>query len=97
MTVGSADESWEVLGRVGAYAASELFGEEARQVERLVLERTEMRRLADSYACLLTLLSCVGEERPEVPEVLIEDVLRRVAPREGWLLLQEEEEEEEER
>jgi hypothetical protein len=96
MTVGSADESWEVLRRVGAYAAGELFGEEARQVERLVLERTEMRRLADSYARLLTLLSCVGEERPEVPEVLIEDVLRRVAPREGWLLLQEEEEEEEE-
>ena len=43
-------DSWEVLERIGTYAAGELFGEEARQeVERLALERTEMRRLADSY------------------------------------------------
>jgi len=95
--VAGADESWEVRERIGDYAAGELFGEEARQeVERLVLERTEMRGRGDSYARLLTLLSCVGEERPEVPEVMIEDVLRRVAIGERRLPLQEEEEEEEE-
>jgi hypothetical protein len=92
-----AVDSWEVLERIGTYAAGELFEEEARQeVERLVLERTEMRRLADSYARLLTLLRCVGEERPEAPEVMIEDVLRRVIIGERRLPLQEEEEEEEE-
>jgi hypothetical protein len=86
-----------VLERIGAYAAGELFGEESRQVERLVLESSEGRRLADSYTCLLTLLSCVGEEVPEVPEVpevMIEDVLRRVDIEERGLPRQEEEEEE---
>jgi hypothetical protein len=91
-------DSWEVLERIGTYAAGELFEEEARQeVERLVLEgvleRTEMRRLSDSYVRLLTLLRCVGEERPEAPEVMIEDVLRRVVIGERRLPLQEEEEE----
>jgi hypothetical protein len=96
--VAGAVDSWEVLERIGTYAAGELFEEEARQeVERLVLERTEMRRLADSYARLLTLLRCVGEERPEAPEVMIEDVLRRVVIGERRLPLQEEEKEEEER
>jgi hypothetical protein len=90
--VAGADESWEVLERIGAYAAGELFGEEAcQEVERLVLERTEMRDLADSYARLLTLLRCVGEERPEAPEMMIKDVLRRVAIGERRLPLQEEE------
>jgi hypothetical protein len=90
--VAGADESWEVLERIGTYVAGELFEEEARQeVERLVLERTEMRRLADSYARLLSLLRRVGEERPEAPEVMIEDVLRRVVIKEVRLPLQEEE------
>jgi hypothetical protein len=86
--VAGTDDTCVVLDRIGAYAAGELFGEEARQVERLVLESSEGRRLADSYTCLLTLLSCVGEE---VPEVLVEDVLRRVDIEERWPPRQEEE------
>lgn len=92
--MAGADECWEILERIGTYAAGELFDEEARQeMERLVLERTDMRCLADSYARLLTLLRCVGEERPEAPEVMIEDVLRRVVSGEPQLPLQQEEEE----
>jgi hypothetical protein len=86
--VAGTDDTCAVLERIGAYAAGELFGEEARQVERLVLESSEGGRLADSYTCLLTLLSCVGEE---VPEVMIEDVLWRVDIEERWLPRQEEE------
>jgi hypothetical protein len=86
--VAEPEDTSVVLERIGAYALGELFGEEARQVERLVLEISAGRRLADSYTCLLTPSSCVGEE---VPEVMIEDVLRRVDIEERWPPRQEEE------
>ena len=85
-----ADDSRVLLERIGAYVAGELFGEETRQVERLVLESTEGQRIADSYVRLLALLSSVGEETPEVPEVMIENVLGRVSIGESRLPLQEE-------
>jgi len=88
--VAVADDSRVLLERIGAYVAGELFGEETRQVERLVLESTEGQRIADSYARLLALLSSVGEETPEVPEVMIENVLGRVSIGESRLPLQEE-------
>jgi DNA-binding NarL/FixJ family response regulator len=86
--VAEPEDTCVVLERIGAYAPGELFGEEARQVERLVLESSERRRLADSYTCLLTLLSSVGEE---APDVMLEDVLRRVDIEERWPPRQEEE------
>jgi len=48
--VAVADDSRVLLERIGAYVAGELFGEDARQVERLVLESIEGQRIADSYA-----------------------------------------------
>ena len=68
---------WEVLERIGAYAASELSPEEARQVERLILKDPEALRLAESYLRMLALLGAVGEEAPEVPQALIDHAIRR--------------------
>ena len=73
------EDRWEVLERIGAYVAGELFGEEARQVERLILENAEGQRLADSYARLLALLSTVGEEISEPPQAIVERAVRWAA------------------
>ncbi len=78
MTDASSDEErWEILERIGAYAAGELSGEEAREAERLVLENAEVLRLADSYARMLTLLRTIGEASPEVPEAVINHTVRQ--------------------
>jgi hypothetical protein len=77
--VGGADERWEVLERIGAYVAGELFGEEARQAERFVLENAKGQRLADSYARLLALLIAVGEETSEPPRAIVERAVRWAA------------------
>ena len=71
------DRWWEILERIGAYAAGELSGEEAREAERLSLKNAEVRRLADSYARMLTLLRVIGEELPEVPEAVIDHAVRQ--------------------
>jgi hypothetical protein len=65
-------DKWEVLERIGAYAASELPPEEARRVERTILEDPQALRLAESYLRMLALLGAVGEETPEVPRVVID-------------------------
>ena len=44
------EQRWEIMERIGVYAAGELEGEAAREVERIIFERPEYRRLAESYA-----------------------------------------------
>jgi anti-sigma-K factor RskA len=68
---------WEILEKIGAYAAGELTGEEARETERLILEEPEGRRLAESYARMLALLGALGEESPEPPEAVVNYAIRR--------------------
>ena len=70
-------DHWDVLEKVGAYAASELAGEEAREVERLILEDPEALRLAESYLRMIALIGAIGEESPEVPQALINRAIRR--------------------
>ena len=44
-----APNRWEVLEKIGAYAASELPPDEARQVERMILDDPQALGLAESY------------------------------------------------
>jgi anti-sigma factor RsiW len=66
-----------MLERIGAYAASELPPEEAREVEQTILEEPETLRLAESYLRMLALLGAVGEEPQEVPQAVIDHAIRR--------------------
>ncbi len=68
---------WEIMESIGAYAAGELMGEEAREAERLILEEPEGRRLAESYARILALLGALGEESPTPPEEIVSYAIRR--------------------
>jgi hypothetical protein len=68
---------WEILERIGAYAASELSPEEMREVEQLILDDPEALRLAESYLRMLAMLGAIGEETPEVPEAVIDHAIRR--------------------
>lgn len=77
MTPVSEQERWEILELIGAYAANELEGEEAREAERLIFERPDYRRVAESYARMLVMLSALGEEEVEVPEEVMSYALRR--------------------
>ena len=73
-----ADERrWETLERIGAYAAGELEGEEAREAERLIFERPDYRRLAESYVRMLVMLNALGNEPVEAPEVAVTYAVRR--------------------
>ena len=73
-------DRWEVLERIGAYAASELPPDEARDVERMILDDPQALRLAESYLRMLALLGAVGEEEtPEVPRAVIDHAIRRAA------------------
>ena len=74
--IGGQDR-WEILERIGAYAASELSPEEMREVEQLIHEDAEALRLAESYLRMLAMLGAIGEETPEVPEAVIEHTIRR--------------------
>ncbi len=71
------EELWEVLELIGAYAAGELEGEEAREAERLISERPDHRRLAESYARMLVMLSVLGNEEVEVPEEIVGYAVRQ--------------------
>ena len=75
MPVG--EQRWEILERIGAYVAGELEGEEAREVERLIFEQPEYRRLAESYARMFVMLTTLGSEPVEVPEAVIGHAVRR--------------------
>jgi anti-sigma-K factor RskA len=67
----------EVLEVIGAYAAGELEGEEAREAEQLIFDRPDYRRLAESFARMLVMLSTLGSEEVEAPEVVIGYAVRR--------------------
>jgi hypothetical protein len=71
------DRRWEMLEKVGAHAADELEGEEAREVERLMFERPDYRRLAESYTRMLVRLNTLGNEPVEVPENAVGYAVRR--------------------
>jgi anti-sigma-K factor RskA len=71
------EDRWEVLEKIGAYAAGELEGEEAREAEQLIFERADYQRLAESYARMLVMLTAVGSERVEAPEEIVNYVVRR--------------------
>ena len=70
-------DRWEVLERIGAYAAGELVGDEARETEKLILENPEARRLAASYVRMMALLGAIGQESPEPPEAIVDRAIRR--------------------
>jgi anti-sigma factor RsiW len=72
-------DRWEMLEGIGTYAASELSPEEAREVERMILEDPEALRLAESYLRMLALLGAVGEEPQEAPQAVIDYAIRRAA------------------
>jgi len=71
------DRRWELLEKVGAYAAGELEGEDAREVERLMFERPDCRRLAESFTRLLVMLNTLGNEPVETPENAVAYTVRR--------------------
>jgi anti-sigma-K factor RskA len=77
MTPLAGEEHWEVLEMIGAYAAGELEGEAARQAEQLIFERADYRRLEESYARMLVLLSTLSEEVVEAPEAIVSYAVRR--------------------
>ena len=77
MTPVNERERWEVLEKIGAYAAGELEGEEAREAEQLIFERPDYRRAAESYARMLVMLSTLGSESVEAPEAIIAYAVRR--------------------
>ncbi len=67
---------WELLERIGAYVAGELSGEEAREVERLILEDPEALGAAEFYTRLLASLNAVGQETPVPPPAIVENAVR---------------------
>ena len=71
------DGRWEALELIGNYAAGEIGGDEAREAERLILERPDYRRLAESYARMLVMLDTLGQEPVETPQVAISHAVRR--------------------
>ena len=77
MTPAARGNHWEVLEMIGAYAAGELEGEEAREAEQLIFERPDYRHLAESYARMLVMLSTLGDEPVEAPEVVVSYAVRR--------------------
>ena len=77
MSARRQEDAWAVLGKIGAYAAGELDGEEAHEVEQLIFERPESRRLAESYARMLAMLSTLGSEEVEAPEVIVSYAVRQ--------------------
>ena len=77
MNARSREERWEVLELIGAYAAGELEGEEARDAEQLIFDRPDYRRLAESYARMLVMLSTLSDEPVEAPEAVVSYAVRR--------------------
>ena len=77
MTPVAGEERWEVLELIGTYAAGELEGDEAREAEQLIFDRADYRRLAESYARMLVMLSTLGDEPVEAPEAVVSYAVRR--------------------
>ena len=74
---GGEEHYWEALELIGAYAAGELGAEEVHEAEQLIFERADYRRLAESYARMLVMLSALGDEGVEAPEAIVGYVVRR--------------------
>ena len=66
-----------MLELIGAYAAGEIEGEAARAAEQLIFDRPDYRRLAESYARMLVMLSTLSNESVEAPEVIVSYAVRR--------------------
>ena len=77
MSVGHQEDAWAFLERVGSYVAGELEREDAREVERLILENPDYRRVAESYSRMLVMLSTLGGERVESPDEIVGYAVRR--------------------
>ena len=71
------EERWEALELIGSYAAGELEGDEASEVERLILESEDHQELAQLYTRMLTLLSVIGQEAPQAPDSVVNHAVRR--------------------
>lgn len=66
-----------MLEKIGAYAAGELEGQEARDAERLLIENEDHQRLIESYTRMFVLLSVMGQESPEAPDSVVNYAIRR--------------------
>jgi len=77
MSARRQEDAWALLEIVGAYAAGELEGGEAREAEQLMYDRPDYRRLAESYARMLVMLSTLSEEPVEAPEAIVSCAVRR--------------------
>jgi anti-sigma-K factor RskA len=71
------EDAWAFLERVGSYVAGELEREDAREIERLILENPDYRRLVDSYSRMLVMLSTLGSETVEAPSEIVGYAVRR--------------------
>jgi anti-sigma-K factor RskA len=77
MSARRQEERWEVLELIGSYAAGDLEGEEAREAEQLIFDRPDYRRLAESYARMLVMLSTLSSEPVQAPEAVVSYAVRR--------------------
>jgi anti-sigma-K factor RskA len=77
MSARRQEDAWALLEIVGAYAAGELEGGEAREAEQLMYDRPDYRRLAESYARMLVMLSTLSIEPVEAPEAIESCAVRR--------------------
>jgi anti-sigma factor RsiW len=77
MTPVTGEDAWVLLELIGAYVAGELEDEETREAEQLIFDRADYRRLAESYARMLVMLSTLGDEPVEAPEAIVSYAVRR--------------------
>ena len=77
MSVEHQEDAWAFLERVGSYVAGELEREDAKEVERLILENPDYQRLAESYTRMLAMLTILGSERVEAPSEIVAYAVRR--------------------
>jgi anti-sigma-K factor RskA len=77
VTPVAGEQRWEALELIGAYAAGELEGEAAREAEQLIFDRPDYRRLAESYARMLVMLSTLSNESVQAPEAVVSYAVRR--------------------
>jgi anti-sigma-K factor RskA len=71
MNARRQEDGWTLLELIGSYAAGELEGEEAREAEQMLFNRSDHRHLAECYARMLVMLSTLSEEPVEAPEVIV--------------------------
>jgi anti-sigma-K factor RskA len=71
MSARRQEDAWALLELIGSYAAGELEGEEAREAEQMLFNRSDHRHLAECYARMLVMLSTLSEEPVEAPEVIV--------------------------